>query len=256
MSDGWFIWNGTDSRDMGVIVTTPAPIVYPAERAETLTVPGRPGFFTRAEGEGVYDGYIKTVGVGNKHWADPRAIAAWLRGSGTLILGSEPGFAYQARVLREASADRAFPGVYSASVSFMVQPGKAQIPQESDILITAEATPVFNPGDFPARPIYTLTGSGRMTLTITPAETQSSLVINPIDTGWEETLTGAIIDSDAMTVTTPDGEESLTGITTVYGNGHSGLWIPPRATVYISAGVTDEYGSLTSVLLTPRWRWL
>lgn len=256
MAQPYFVWNGVDSRTMGVIVTDYPPIVYPAERAETVTVPGRSGFFTRTEGAHVYDGYLKTIGIGNNRTADPQAIAAWLRGSGTLIIGSEPDFAYEARVLKEVSAERIFEGVYSGSVAFMVQPGKRRVPPESDIVITGQAVPVYNPGDLPARPIYTLTGSGRMIMTITPQETQSQVVINPIDTSWADTLTGAVIDSDTMTVTTPDGEESLTGITTLYYNGANGLWIPPRQTVYISAGVSDDQGSLTSVRVTPRWRWL
>lgn len=252
----WFIWNGIDSRDMGVIVTDPPPMVWPSERVETVTIPGAPGFLTRAEDEHIYDGYLKTVGIGNNHLADPRAIAAWLRGQGELILSSEPGFVYYARVIKEVSQDRAFEGVYSGAVAFMVQPGKGQVPAEADILVTAENTPIYNPGDLPARPIYTLTGAGRMILTISPTESQTQAVVNPIDTSWEETLTGAILDSASMTVTTPDGTESLTGITTLYYNGHRGLWIPPKKTVYVSAGVSDAYGSLTSVRITPRWRWL
>lgn len=254
--DAYFIWNGVDSRTLGVIVTRYPPIVYPTERAETTPIPGRPGFLTRTEGEGIYDGYIKTIEIGNKRWADPRAIAAWLRGPGELIIGNEPDYIYEARVLKEASLDHLKRQVYNGSVSFMVQPGKRKSPPEADITVTEEDTGIYNPGDLTARPIYTLTGSGRMILNIGPEETQSQVVINPIDTSWEETLTGAIIDTDTMTVTTPDGEESLTGITTIYRNGHHGLWIPARETVTVSAGVSDEYGELTSVMITPRWRWL
>ena len=256
MAHPYFVWNGTDSRDMGVIVTEYPPIIYPTERAETVSVPGRSGFFTRTEGAHVYDGYLKTIGVGCRRDADYRAIAAWLRGSGKLIIGSEPDFEYDARVLKEISAERIFENVYSGNVAFMVQPGKRRVPPESDIMITAENTAVYNPGDLPARPVYTLTGSGRMILTITPQATQSEVVIDPTDTAWEETLTGAIIDSDTMTVTTPDGEQGITGITSIYYNGHAGLWIPPKSTVYVSAGVSDANGELTSVRITPRWRWL
>lgn len=252
----YFIWNGVDSRDMGVIVTDLPPMVYPAERAETITIPGRPGFLTRTEGAHVYDGYLKTVGVANNRRADPQAIAAWLRGSGELILSSEPDYVYFARVLKEVSADRVYQGLYSGSVAFMVQPGKRKAIPEPDITVTAANTPIYNPGDLPARPVYTLTGSGRMILTITPQATQSEVVIDPTDTAWEETLTGAIIDSDTMTVTTPDGEQGITGITSIYYNGHAGLWIPPKSTVYVSAGVSDANGELTSVRITPRWRWL
>lgn len=252
----YFIWNGVDSREMGVVVTSLPPMVYPAERAETVTIPGRPGFLTRTEGEHVYDGYLKTIGVGNYRRANAQAIAAWLRGQGELILSSEPGFVYYARVLKEVSASRVMQNVFSGSVAFMVQPGKGQHPPEADITLTSATATVWNPGDLPARPIYTLTGSGRMILTLTPATSFSQIVIDPIDTGWEDTLTGAVIDTDTMTVTTPDGAESLTGITTIYRNGHQGLWIPPHTTVGVVASMSDESGSLTQVRITPRWRWL
>lgn len=156
MAEPWFMWNGVDSRTMGVIVETYPPIVYPAERVETLTVPGRAGFLTRTEGEAVFDGYLKTIGIANRRAANPQAIAAWLRGSGELILGSEPGFVYYGRVLKEASLDRAMPNGYHGSVAFMVQPFKGQVPPESDITVTGEAT-VFNPGDVPAKPRFSVT---------------------------------------------------------------------------------------------------
>ena len=256
MAVPYFIWNGVDSRDMGVVVVKYPAIVLPTERAETVSIPGRPGFLTRTEGSGIYDGYLKTIEIGNRRWADARAISAWLRGSGTLILGSEPDYAYEARVLKEASIDRVFGGVYSGTVAFMVQPGKAQVPPESDIVITGASATIYNPGDLPARPIYRLTGSGRMILSVTPLSTYSQLVVNPIDTGWESTLTGAVIDTDAMIATTPDGTGNLNEITTIYYNGVSGLWIPPKASVTVSGAVSDEEGSVTQVIVTPRWRWL
>ena len=102
--DAYFIWNGIDSRTLGVIVTRYPPIVYPTERAETTPIPGRPGFLTRTEGEGIYDGYIKTIEIGNKRWADPRAIAVWLRGPGELIIGNEPDSLFALNEIQRVAA--------------------------------------------------------------------------------------------------------------------------------------------------------
>ena len=49
----YFIYNGKDSRDMGVILESLPPITRPKRRMETLTIPGRNG--TLCIDEGTYE---------------------------------------------------------------------------------------------------------------------------------------------------------------------------------------------------------
>ena len=269
---GWFIWNGVDSRTMGVVVTKYPAIVYPAERVETVSVPGRSGFLTRTQGSHVYDGYLKTVGIGNLRNADPQAIAAWLRGSGQLVLGSEPNFVYQARVIKEASADRLMPDVYSGSIGFMVQPEKGRYPSEGPKTWTApdpgsgEATvfpSLWNPGDVPAKPRITVSavsqGTGVGPIIVLGIGTEAVTAGNAIprirvDLETRPTLAGCVIDLDAMTVTTLDGAENLNAYVTLVGGEAEDLRIPPKSTRMISWIETDM--TYSSVSIEPRWRWL
>ena len=256
MAEPYFIWNGIDSRDMGLVVTKPPAQILPEERLKQVTVPGRMGTLTTRGGAGIYNSYIKSIGIGNRKRVDAQVLAAWLRGSGTLILSTEPGFLYRARVIKEAQLERNFSTVFSGTVSFSVQPGKAQVPQEADIIVTEENTPIYNPGDLPARPIYRVEGLGKMGVYLTPTATRSQLIVDPTGQDRIVGLTGAVIDSDSMTVTTLDGSDSLTDISYLQYNGIEGLWIPPHETVYLSAGVSDSDGSTTRMTVTPRWRWL
>lgn len=260
---GYFIWNGVDSRTMGVVVVKYPPIVYPAERAETVQIPGRSGHLTRTEGEHVYNSYLKTIEIGNRKAADPRAIAAWLRGSGTLVLGSEPDFVYEARVLKEASLERVMPGVYSGAVGFMVQPEKGRMPPEGSTIWTSGDFPaLYNPGDVPAKPIIrveatTLLGAGpRILLGIGDEAIDTDNDVPRIDINLleREDLHGCVIDTAACRVTSLDGSENLDAYATVYHSVDGRLWMPPGKTSTVSWDT--DLATLSRVTITPRWRWL
>ncbi len=80
----YFIWNGTDWRVYGIHVTEQPPITIPLERTTRTNVPGRPGNLTRLEGEDMYD---KMILIATRFTSDPGqipAIAAWLKGNGTV----------------------------------------------------------------------------------------------------------------------------------------------------------------------------
>ena len=262
--ESWFIWNGVDSRTMGVVVVKPPPIVYPAERVETVNVPGRSGYLTRTEGEHIYNGYLKTITIGNKRNADARAISAWLRGAGTLVLSSEPEYVYEARVIKEASLDRLMPGVYSGAVSFMVQPEKGRMPPEGSVSWTTGDFPaLYNPGDVPAKPVIRieassgLLGAGpRIVLGIGEEALASDNDVPRLDINLtsREDLDGCIIDTAACRILNLDGNENLDAYATVYHSETGHLWLPPRQTSVISWD--DELTTVTAVTITPRWRWL
>ena len=267
---GWFIWNGVDSRTMGVVVTKYPPIVYAAERVETVSVPGRSGYLTKAQGQHVYDGYLKTIGIGNHRSADPQAIAAWLRGSGELILGSEPNFVYYGRVIKEASLDRVMKGVFSGSVAFMVQPEKGRTPAEGVTTWTAPTPPatkpfpsLWNPGDVPAKPRITCSatsqGAGVGPIIVIGIGTEAVTTENSVprirvNLEARPTLAGCIIDLDTFNVTTLDGSESLNAYVTMVHAEASDLWLPAKQTRMISWIETDL--NMATVTIDPRWRWL
>lgn len=262
---GHFLWNGVDSRTMGVVVTNFPPVVYPAERAETVAVPGRSGFLTRTEGRHIYDGYIKTIGIGNRRSADHQAIAAWLRGSGELVLSSEPGFVYFARVIKAASLERVMPGVYSGSVGFMVQPLKGRMPPEGDVTWTngSSAPSLFNPGDVPAKPLVTMSATLSteeygpifiLSVGDAPASGSNSVPYIQINLQGRPDLNGCIFDADTRRVTSLDGSEILDSYAVFYRTTNGELFLPEKKTTVVALNVTNA--SAASMTIRPRWRWI
>lgn len=252
MTEPYFIWNGVDSRTMGVIVTDIPPMVYPAERVEEIAIPGRSGTLLRTQGDDVYESYTITIGIANRRTVSYSAIAAWLRGSGKLVLSKEPDRVYDARIIKEASAAYAFRNNFNGPVGFSVQPLKAQYPEEAPITISTgeeEGTStILREGDVAARPIITLEGSGQLVLDVGDASEDGDGSRIVVDLG--EDGDGCIIDTDAATVTNLDGTARLTSETELFYNGFRGLWF--------RSGTTQIHWSdtVTQITIKPRWRWL
>ena len=245
----WFIWNGRDSRSMNVTLERFPDRSGAALYAEEVTVPGRSGTL-RLAGTERCGCSLLTLRLLVLPGTAAGTVLAWLRGSGELILGTEPDRVCFARVTGEVRLRPVADGWLAGAVSFRVQPGRGQTPPEGVITVTQAAVPVHNPGDLTARPAYRLYGSGRMWLRIAG----SGLCVDLREA--EDAPGGAVIDTDAMTVTDPDGTRSLAEFTGLTGSGIAGLWIPPHATVTVDAGFSDAEGETERVEITPRWRWV
>ena len=97
----YFLWNGVDCRTYGIHVTEQPPITIPLERSTQTNVPGRPGSLTQLEGEDVYDDMILAATCFISDPAQIPAIAAWLKGSGTVTFANRTGGYYRARIANQ-----------------------------------------------------------------------------------------------------------------------------------------------------------
>ena len=84
----WFIWNGARCTEYGMHVLELPPPTIPAERVTFTNVPGRPGSLTMLEGEDVYEDLVLTAQCVLPDPTKIPAIAAWLRGSGTVTFAT------------------------------------------------------------------------------------------------------------------------------------------------------------------------
>ena len=234
----YFIWNGVDSRDRGLIVSSYPALVRPAERVNRITIPGRAGEVTILEGEDIYPSYIKTVGIGNKRTADARANLAWLRGRGIVIFGSEPGWAYDAQIINQVDLDRLWQGVYSGTVQFLCQPYKRQVPEESPISVSGTAT-VTNPGDVASRPLLTVSLTADSTITI--GDETIEIQVNALEA--DNGTYGVTIDCESCVTW-----DTVAGKIAEAANPGS---VYPR----LAVGENTVTSSAPAVI-TPRWRWL
>ena len=107
----YFLWNGVDCRTYGIHVTEQPPITIPAERSTQTNVPGRPGSLTQLEGEDVYDDMILTATCFISDPAQIPAIAAWLKGSGTVTFANRTGGYYKARIANQIPFERCSGGI-------------------------------------------------------------------------------------------------------------------------------------------------
>jgi len=252
VAEPYFLWRGVDSRTMGIIVTQIPPVVYPAERVTETQILGRSGALLLTEGEDVYDAYYLSIGIANRHTVAYREIAAWLRGSGTLVLSTEPRYMYTARIIKEASANRVFRNNYDGAVAFFVQPLKAEYPVQPPRVLGETASgsaSLVHRGDVAARPVYTIEGSGDMQLTVGTATEEGTGSLIQINLPEEES--GCIIDTDTAMVTSLNGETNLSASCNLFYNGFRGLWLPKLQATTIS---WNE--NITRVTIDPRWRWL
>lgn len=192
MAGSYFIWNGVDSRSMGIHLTGVAPIVRPEERVKSIEIPGRPGDLTQTEGEDVYNTYIQTQEIHVRGRSRVREVLAWLRGAGYVTFSGEPDRRQEARIIGAITLDRVSPGLetWVGEVQFKCQPMKEKIWDKTVELLRNQV--LMNTGDVVARPEWTVTPTAA---TMTLASGGKSITATGLTAG-----TPIIIDSEAQAI--------------------------------------------------------
>lgn len=226
------MWNGVDSRDMGIWVTDGPQPTRAAERTQEVTVLGRAGTLLLKEGDNVHEGYLKECGITVPYTADIQSILNWLCGSGEVIFSSEPAFVYRADIPNELKFSRDGNSLRSAVVPFFVHPHKGQFPPETAVEFDEDGE-ILNPGTVAARPLIEVTFTGECSLTIG----DDTLTLSHTENETEETVT---VDCDAQIIT-QDG----------------GIWAGSSNSVFpvLPVGTTEISLTDCTISLLPRWRW-
>ena len=229
----FFIWNDTDCRQYGIYVTEQPPVTIPAERSTQTNVPGRPGSLTQLEGDDVYDDLLLTATCFISDPAQIPAIAAWLKGSGTVTFANRTGGYYKARIANQIPFEKVLRGNphCAFSVNFRCFPFWYQ-EDAASITVNTSGTIVTNPGSVYAEPILTVYGSGDITLmvgaTIVELEDISGSIL--LDCALKEAYLGNALMNDHMT-----GEFPV---------------LKP------GANAVSWSGTVTKVEIKPNWRFL
>ena len=229
----YFIWNGVDCRTKGIHVSELPPITIPLERSKQTNVPGRPGSLTQLEGDDVYDDMILTATCFIADPAQIPAIAAWLKGKGTVTFANRTGGHYNARIANQIPFEKVLRGNphCSFAVNFRCYPFWYQ-ENVSDVTITTSGDTITNPGSVYSEPLITVYGSGNITLmvgtTIVELTNVSSSIV--LDCALKEAYKGTTLMNDHMNGDFPVLKPGLNAIS----------WT----------------GSVTSILVKPNWRYL
>ena len=229
----WFKWNGDRSDSKNIILNAAPQIVKPEERVKHVTIPGRSGEVTLTEGERVYQSYIQTIGIAVHGASQVPVVENWLTGDGVVTFSSQPTLEQAARVIGAVTLEKHSRNLdwWEGDVQFYCDPIKHGS-NEQTITVTTSGTEINNPGDMTAYPLIQITGSGAVTVKCGG----NTLVIPNCVTGWT-------IDSE--------NEWILSG-NTPQGNVCSGNF--PILTK--GSNVITFTGSITSLLITPRYRYL
>lgn len=233
MEPWYFIFNGVDSRAMGVHVIKYPPIIRPAERLKYVTIPGRAGDLTQSEGENIFDAYTRAMEVSNARGFSLDAVRKWLRGRGTMIIGNEPQYAYQVDLGAQCQYDKIIRGIWGGPLQMRTQPFKTLAAPEGPIAVSASGASIYNPGDAAAKPLITITGTGDAALTVGG----KTLQLFGLQTGWA-------VDYDLQWILDANGDPMWNAAAGEFGALPAG-----ESTISWTGGIT-------SLSVLPRWCYL
>lgn len=189
----YFIWNGVDSRNKGIILSHAAPLIRPEERAAHVQIPGRSGDLTEIEGDDVYNSYIQTLGISVTSADRVHGAFRWLRGDGFVTFSGEPAKKQAARVIGAVTLEKVSRNMdhWRGQVQFYCQPLK-QMLAETPVTLTAGGT-ILNNGDVDAYPI----------ILAYPSLYSMTITVNGESFSLSNAQSIRRIDSDAREVTDP-----------------------------------------------------
>lgn len=121
----YFIYNGIDSRSMGIWVTAMPPVIRAEKRMETVEVGGRSGSLHLAEN--AYNSYMRTMECAILDRQRIDEIAAWLDGNGTIIFSDELDKVYKIHIVNTISIEQMMRRFQSFVVTMDTYPFKYSV---------------------------------------------------------------------------------------------------------------------------------
>lgn len=235
----WFSFNGYRNTALDVRMLSMPTRPHPASKGELLDIPGRNGKLFMDEG--VYDQILVVIRCITGDNANIDAVNKWLSGDGNLVFGDEPERAYHARITKGFSRNNRIPRLRGQefTITFDCEPFRYEAAPVNDIVVNTSGTFITNPGTAASAPLLYVAGTGDGTLMIGG----NTLIFSG--------LTGHIyVDCDAKIAYTGAG----TAVSPMVLANHllTGEWpeIEP------GENAVTFTGDITSVIITPRWRWL
>lgn len=172
LKHGAIIWAGKSSQDFGIVVENPPAIKRPARKFTKYTVPGRNGDIV--EQQDAWDNYTQTYTIwagGNDYGSAPitySAISSWLlspKGYQRLEDNFEPDIFREAYFVGPMEADNLLTKVGRCELSFVCKPQRFLKIGEKTTRYN-QASELYNPTQFDAKPLIKVTGSGDGTVTL------------------------------------------------------------------------------------------
>lgn len=259
----WFEWNGVKCTTYGIHVSEQPPLTIPKERTTQITVPGRPGTVTVTEGQDIYDDLTLTVRCWMANPATFPAVAAWLKGRGTLTFANRQGGHYYARLSEEAPFNRIMRGNSHVSfeLTFLCLPPFWYADNVADITLSPDVQTgiigdiIEGEGTVFSEPLLALTGYGSIDLMINDVTVRLDGLDGTIYLDCSAGI-AYMIETDPVTNVQ---EKVFAGSLVTLDDSQ---WPTLRGNEYYNqvgaTPITDEVSgsNVTSLVVTPRWRYL
>lgn len=236
--NAWFSFKGVRNDALDVRMLSMPTRPHPARKGTVKNIPGRDGKLFMDEG--AYDRIlvsIRCITGGNENID---AVNAWLSGSGALVFGDEPDRAYRASITKEFSRTNRNPRLRGQefTVVFDCEPYRYESEPASPLVIE-DAGSITSPGTVNALPLMRVNCIGSGTLMVG----NRSMLFTDVP---------SFVYVDCETKIAYTGEGTPESPFVLATQCISGDWIEIEPG-YQPVSIT---GTITSVTITPRWRWL
>lgn len=157
-------WKDKDSRNIkGLIICELPPITKPNMRATETVIDGVDGSLIEELG---YESYDKSITVGLKNGANVDEVIEYFTGNDEVIFSNEPNKYYIARIIKGIEYSRLL-RFRTAKITFRVQPFKYDNEEvERQATTDRQSMIIENIGNYTAKPIITVEGSGTVKLSL------------------------------------------------------------------------------------------
>jgi predicted phage tail component-like protein len=223
-------WNEQDSRYIkGLVICELPPITKPQMRVAETVVDGVDGSVIEELGYATYD---KALSIGITQKANIDQIIKFFSGTGEVVFSNEPDKFYKATIINQIDYARLV-RFRTATVVFRVQPFKYEYDEQTVTL--TESGSIFNDGNYIARPIIEIKGTGTVELTVN--------------------------DNTVFSYTFPDGDDAVV-IDSQKQDAYVGTILKNRNMVgefpafEIGANTISWEGNITSLSVSYKSRWL
>lgn len=248
LSTAWFEFKGVKSTTLDIYMTQMPQRAIPARDLIRTKVASRDGSVWITDNS--YDDITITVAFKLLNPANRNTVNALLTGSGALRFSDEDTYVYSAVV--EEPPQRVFENAkYDAqdyTVTFTCHPFKELYTPADDIVKTSSGGNFTNPGTAPSLPKVKIAGSGTFSVSIG----MQTMFFVGVSGG------GIIVDSELGDALTYDG--ALLANEKIGDSELFKLQPGMNAVTWIDGSHTYEgqtvNGTVTSVTITPRWRYV
>ena len=226
----WFNFLDKNCNDFGIVVEKYPSLFIPVKSFEKVSIAGNDKAEYR---EGTYEPIILSIECYLKDRSPQkiREISKWLnsKSEGKLILGSDPNFYYNARIINAIPINKVINLFGRFVIQFECEPFMYNL--EEEVITITSNTEIENKGITVSKPIYKVYGSGA-TLKVNNKEFNIYSINDYIE-----------IDTELMECY----KENISMNTNVKGN-YTDLWLKEGKN-------TIEISGANKIEITPKWRY-